>query len=254
MRQTERVVRTVLGIAAGAGLVWFMIPLHWGVANIGNLAGICFCLAVLGACLFYRGIRRACARSRAARYAARTLAVLFGAAVLWAAVMTGFMVSAAAAQPPEGAAVVVLGSKVAGSSPSADLWARILAAGDYLKAHPSAVCIASGGKGGGENLTEGSVIRSCLVSLGIDPQRILTEEESASTKENFANSLRIADREHLSRSLAVVTDEYHEFRACSIARSLGAQPCAVPARTPWYIFSACWAREVLALTNYFVFG
>lgn len=254
MRQTERVVRTVLGIAAGAGLVWFMIPLHWGVANIGNLAGICFCLAVLGACLFYRGIRRACARSRAARYAARTLAVLFGAAVLWAAAMTGFMISAAAAQPPESATVVVLGSKVAGSAPSADLWARILAAGDYLKAHPSAVCIASGGKGRGEDLTEASVIRSRLISLGVDPQRILAEEGSVSTKENFANSLRIADREHLSHSLAVVTDEYHEFRACSIARALGAQPYAVPAHTPWYIFSACWAREVLALTNYFVFG
>ena len=84
------------------------------------------------------------------------------------------------------------------------------------------------------------------------PSRILTEETSRSTKENLANSLKIINRSGLDRRLAVVTDDYHEFRACSIARKTGVQAYAVPSKTPWFILSSCWAREVLALTKYLI--
>lgn len=254
MRRGEKIPRAVFGCAAAAGLVWFLIPLHWGVMNVGSLAGAGFCIAVLCTCLLFPALRSACKKSRAVRRAASAMFALFCLALIWSAAMTVCMLSVGEAEPPGDAVVVVLGSKVAGSSPSADLWARIGAASDYLKTHPKAVCLASGGRGPGENLTEASVIRSQLIAMGADPQRILTEESSSSTKENFVNSLRIINEKQLGRSLAVVTDEYHEFRACSIARSLGARPYAVPAHTPWYIFSACWAREVLALTKYLIFG
>ncbi len=260
MRRSGKLLRAAFGCMASAGLVWFLIPLHWGAGSVGSLAGGVLCAALFFACLFWPKIRSACERSRPFRRAAAAACVLFCAAVLWSAAMTFCMLSAAAARPPpepgwrEDAVVVVLGSKVSGSSPSADLWARIGAAADYLKMHPKAVCIASGGRGRGENLTEASAIRSGLAASGVDPRRILTEEASTSTKENFENSLRIVEERGLGRSLAVVTDGYHEFRACSIARSLGAQPYAVPAKTPWYILSACWSREVLALTKYLLFG
>ena len=132
MRHREKLLRAVFGCAAAAGLVWFLIPLHWRVANAGSLAGVVFCAAVLCACLLFPKLRSACAQSRAVRRAVLAVAALFCAALLWAAAMTGCMLSAAAARPPEDAVVVVLGSKVSGSSPSADLRARIVAASEYL--------------------------------------------------------------------------------------------------------------------------
>lgn len=250
MKKGARSLQAAIFLIFAAGLVWFLIPIHWGVLNIGNSLGIAVCVVLAAASLFFGKIRAMSRESKIFRRIAVTAAVVFGAGAVWSAAMTVCMVSAAAVSPPESATVVVLGSMVNGTSPSADLWARIEAASAYLKAHPGAKCVASGGQGERENVTEASVIQKCLTADGIDPSRVLTEDTSKTTKENFQNSLQIIQKNSLSRSLAVVTDEYHEFRACSIARSLGAKPYAVPAKTPWYIFSSCWAREVLALTKY----
>lgn len=93
-----------------------------------------------------------------------------------------------------------------------------------------------------------------LVHRGIQEDRIFLEETSTSTKENLQYSLEILRKEGLSERLVLVTDEYHQFRAQQIAASLGLQSSAVCARTPWYIFPACWVRELLALTQWFILG
>lgn len=250
LEKFRRAALWTLGVLAGAGLVWFLIPIHWNVLNIGNVSGIIVCAAVLLCVLFSGRIGAACRKSRAVRRAAAAVLVLFCAGLAWAAVLTGLMISGAAASPPATATVLVLGSKVSGDVPSADLRVRILTASAYLKAHPKAVCIACGGRGRGENRTEAEVIREGLEDLGIDPSRVYPENRSASTRENIGNALKMIDQNGLNRTLAVVTDEYHEYRACSIARRLGVPALAVPARTPWYILSACWARELLALSAY----
>lgn len=96
-------------------------------------------------------------------------------------------------------------------------------------------------------------MKEYLVKQGIDALRITTEEQSTNTQENLANSLTIIDKAGMSRQLAIVTDEYHQFRAGKIAERLGAVPYSVCATTPWYIFSACYMRELLALTKFLIF-
>lgn len=243
-------LRWTVFAAGAAGLVWFLIPTGWNILNIGNGLGIIVCLVLTAGSLLWNKIRGACRRSRAFRVVFRCAAALLCAAALWSAGMTACMLSAAAAKPPAGATVVVLGSMVNGTAPSADLQARIDAAAAYLNAHPDATCVASGGRGRGESISEAEAIRRALVSEGIGAGRILPEDRSRTTRENLENSLRIIGEKGLNRRLALVTDDYHEFRACSMARSLGAKPYAVPARTPWYILSSCWSREVLALAKY----
>lgn len=218
--------------------------------NIGNLFGIAVCLVILVCVLFSGRIQAACGKYRAVRKMKTAVLVLFCAGLLWAAVLTGLMVSGATSAPPETATVLVLGSKVSGDVPSADLRVRIEAAADYLNRTPGAVCIACGGQGPGENRTEAEVIREELVSRGIDSSRIFMEKHSTSTRENINNALSVIDQSGFSRELAIVTDEYHEYRARSIARECGVSAWAVPANTPWYIFSACWARELLALSAF----
>lgn len=250
MKKYERVFRVAVFLIAAAGFIWFLIPLLWQVVNIGNGGGLAVCLLLLIGSLFFGKIRAACQNSKALRRVFLTVGILFCLGALWSLAMTCCMFSETAAKPPEDATAVVLGSLVDGTEPSADLRGRIDCAAVYLKEHPSAKCIASGGRGHREAVTEASAIKKALVSSGIDPQRILLEESSVNTKENLRRSLAIMKQNGISAPLAIITDDYHEFRACSIARSLGVNAYAVPARTPWFIFSSCWSREVLALTKY----
>ncbi|WP_411677322.1 YdcF family protein [Caproicibacter sp.] len=250
MGKFRRAALWVLGILSALGLVWFIGPIHWNVLNIGNISGIAVCLLILACVLLSGRINALCGKNRAVKKLKTAVLVLFCAGLLWAAVLTGLMVSGATSAPPETATVLVLGSKVSGNVPSADLRERIEAAANYLNAHPAAVCVACGGQGRGENRTEAEVIRQGLVSRGVDASRVFLEDRSTSTQENISNAQKIIGQNALNRGLAIVTDEYHEYRACSIARGLGASAWAVPAHTPWYIFSACWARELLALSAY----
>lgn len=239
-----------LGILSALGLLWFLGPIHWNVWNIGNAFGVSVCGAVLLCVLISGKIRQARLKSRVFRRISSAALVLFCVGLAWAMFLTGLMIYGAASAPPETATVLVLGSKVSGSVPSADLRVRIETAAEYLKKNPRAVCVACGGQGRGENRAEADVIRDELIARGIGETRILTEDRSTSTEENIGNALAIIKEKGLDRGLAVVTDEYHEYRACSIARGFGVSAWAVPAKTPWYIFSACWARELLALSAY----
>ena len=249
----QRIVRFPAALLAAAGLVWFCIPIHWNVLNIGNVFGIAVCAVILLVCLFYPFIRKRCAVSKGWRVVWRIALVCFCAGILWAGVLTGLMISGTKSVPPESATVVVLGSKVSGRVPSADLMERIRTAGTYLSAHPDAKCIVSGGRGAGELVTEAAVMKEYLIKMGIDSSRILTEDRSVSTQENLENSLALIDRQGMNRDLAIVTDEYHEYRAGRIAENLGAKPYPICAHTPWYIFSACYGRELLALTEFLLF-
>jgi uncharacterized SAM-binding protein YcdF (DUF218 family) len=246
--------RILIAAASAAGFLWLLAPAAYGVMNIGSRAGMAVCAVLFFGAVFFDRIRDAAKRSRAFRTAFLTAAVILCAGALWTAAMTCCMLSCScAAETPEGTTVIVLGSEVRGDTPSLDLQIRINTAQAYLEAHPDAKCIASGGKGSNENLSEAEAIRNTLAEAGIDPARILPEDASRTTQENLENSLRTARENGLPARFAIVTDDYHEFRACSTARALGAEAYPVPAATPGIILSACWAREVLALAKYFLF-
>lgn len=250
MKKAEYIFRAAVFLVCAGGLVWFLIPLLWNVLNIGNACGLCVCAALMAGSLFFGKIREACLRSRVWRGVFLAADILLCAGAAWTIAMTCCMFSAAASTPPENSTVVVLGSLVSGTKPSADLQSRIDTAAVYLKEHPGTVCVASGGQGPREGITEAEAIKKTLVSAGVEPARVLLEDQSRSTRENLRNSLAVIKKAGGSQKLAIVTDDYHEFRACSIARSLGLEAYAVPARTPWFILSSCWAREVLALAKY----
>lgn len=237
------------------GTVCFLIPMRANVYNIGGILGFVFSLCLLGGSCFLPKIaeRFSPTVKRRARLAfGLCMALLF----LWAGALSGCMVYGALNSPAADTeyTVVILGSKVNGTSPSADLWQRILAAEEYLKAHPQAKAVASGGKGEGEDISEAEAIRNALVDRGIEESRIYLEDRSSNTQENLSFSMEIIRENGLSQKVALVTDEYHQFRAGRIAASLGVESAAVCARTPWYIFPACWARELLALSKFCIFG
>jgi len=251
------IVKILILILVLAGLIWFVTPISHNVLNIGNIMGIAVCVLVFVCTAFSGVIKKISKNSKPVRIFCRTVSVLFGIGILWAAVLTGCMIYGANAFGtrsviPKDATVIVLGSKVSGKLPSADLMARINAAGVYLKSNAQAKCIVSGGQGAGELVTEASVMKTYLVKQGIDASHILIEDKSTTTEENLKNSLKMIQKNSLSSHVAIVTDEYHEFRAGRIAKNVGMTSYAVCAQTPWYILSACYGRELLALTKFVI--
>lgn len=143
----------------------------------------------------------------------------------------------------DGKYVIILGAQVRGETPTLVLGARIRAAADYLNEHPQAIAVASGGKGGGENISEAEAIRRGLIRLGIDRERILLEDRSTSTVENLRFSAEVIQRyeqekagteeeiplcgtfmdpiRFVPKSVILVTNDFHVFRAVKLAKNLG---------------------------------
>lgn len=234
-------------------LIWFLIPIGAGILNIGNGLGIAICSFLLLWGFTYAAFKRRAAshgREKGFQTANRVLAALFSVGFLWAGALTVWMVLATQTRPPIHSTVIVLGSQVRGTEPSLDLWARIDAAEKFLNEVPEAMCIASGGQGPGELVSEASVIREKLIERGISPERIILEDKSRNTRQNIQFSKALL-KEHGrgGTTVAIVTDEYHQLRAALLAKQEGLTPCAVPARTPWFILPAFYMRELLALTQ-----
>lgn len=77
-----------------------------------------------------------------------------------------------------------------GERVSLTLKLRLDAALEYLEHSPNTAVIVSGGKGDGENISEAEAMKRYLVSHGVDEGRIITEDKSTSTWENFKFSKR----------------------------------------------------------------
>ena len=70
---------------------------------------------------------------------------------------------------------IVLGAGVKGTEPSEILQDRIDQAYAYLTKNPDVICIATGGKGNDENISEAQCIYDHLTAMGIDGNRIWME-------------------------------------------------------------------------------
>lgn len=153
--------------------------------------------------------------------------------------------------------LIVLGAGVSGSEPSVSLTERLKAALTYLEEHPDTVCIVSGCQGDGEDITEAECMRRWLADKGITPERIVKEEQARNTYENMAYSFEIiASRgDGGTARIAVLTSEYHLYRAKLIARNMGTEVSGVAAKTANPFLRANYTmREALALWKYLIFG
>lgn len=158
---------------------------------------------------------------------------------------------------PQSDYLIVLGAGVNGSAPSLSMVNRLEAALDYLEAYPDAVAIVSGGQGAGEDVTEASAMHDWLVAHGMPESRIVQEDQSTSTRENLENSFAIIRSRggDPAGGVAVVSSEYHLYRAKQMARALGAKPLGVAAETTLPTMRANYfIREAFAAAYMQVFG
>jgi uncharacterized SAM-binding protein YcdF (DUF218 family) len=183
------------------------------------------------------------------------MGTIVGALLILFLAVSGCMIHACTKQPSENATLLVLGAAIRGDQPSKLLRGRLETAYAYLIEHPDAVCIVSGGQREDEVCTEASVMKRYLVEKGIDPARIYEESASTSTFENVKFSREIIEEHGLSPSIAVVTQEFHQFRAQQFVERAGFNDVgAVVAHSPWHLLGSYWIRDFAGVCHMILLG
>ena len=153
-------------------------------------------------------------------------------------------------------ALIVLGAAVHGDRVTWVLSNRLDTAADWLDAHPDALCVVSGGQGGGETVTEASAMQKYLIEQkGVVPSRILVEDRAESTKENFEFSKALIEQTlGKDAKIAFVTTDFHVFRARRVALKTGIDAEGIAAPDVWYIRINNFLRECVGITVYALRG
>lgn len=178
---------------------------------------------------------------------------------LLVAAVTGGVIASAFPGAPDAPCeyVIVLGAGVNGTSPSLILSERIQRAYEYLSENPDVICIVSGGQGPNEDITEAKCMFDHLTAKGIDPGRIWQEDKSTNTRENIRFSLDVIEKKTGTRptSAAIVSNEFHLFRAGLFAQEQNLEMFGVSARTGWLSLRVNYfLREIVAVWYYILLG
>ena len=250
----NEMIRMVPAAAGAAGIILFLVPVAAaGIVNIGNVTGF-----FVSAALFFYGVFRdrihvfvKAAWSRGG-IPGRAALVFICLAVMCIAVtallLTFLMIGYALRRPAEDADVIVLGCEVKGVMPSRTLAGRINTAVEWLQGHPDVRCVLSGGKGDKEMISEAECMYRYMTARGIEPERLIKEDRSVSTRENLLFSMRLLEEEGgAPREIAIVTSEFHEARAGLVAERLGIRAGSVPAPTTLWLLPTYYVRELYGL-------
>ena len=235
-------------ISAGAIQYFLLIACYSGFKT----SFLWFWPLLSACCIVYSITLTSCSRNHTSELSHRFSFALV--IVFWMILMlfcsVEFRICRAAAQKPSADTeyLIVLGAQVRGDIPSLSLQARIDAAADYLSAHPSVKVLCSGGQGRGENKTEAAAIRDGLVARGINPNRMILEEESTSTRENLLNCLSLLPS--VDCPVAIITNEFHCYRAGLIARRTGYTNSSTLSANQFLLTTPHYfVREFFALTK-----
>lgn len=150
--------------------------------------------------------------------------------------------------------MIILGAGVNGDVVSLTLQERLLKGIEYLNKHPDAKVIVSGGQGFGENISEAEAMEKYLISRGINAKRIIKEDKSTSTNENFRFSKEILlNAKEGGTELMVITSDFHMLRSKMLARRVGFVPYGITCSTPVSVRLNCYVREYFAfIKSYFL--
>lgn len=153
-------------------------------------------------------------------------------------------------------AIIVLGAGIKGDRPTNVLRTRLDEAVEYHGQNPDAVILVSGGQGPQEITSEAAAMAKYLTERGVPREKILLEDRSTSTFENFTFSKEILD-EHFDGDykVAFISNDFHILRARGMARQVGFEAiCHLHSDTPWYNTLPAGLRETLAVAKFWILG
>lgn len=149
--------------------------------------------------------------------------------------------------------VIVLGAQMKENGPSNILKARLDKAIGYLEENPATKVIVSGGQGSDEPVSEAEGMKIYLVQNGIEPDRIIMEDNSVNTKQNLMFSSEYINIEE--ETVGIVTSNFHIYRSVRLARKQGyVHVCGIAAESKLGLLPANMLREFCSIVYYAVTG
>lgn len=150
--------------------------------------------------------------------------------------------------------VVVLGAGLRGDTVSPTLQYRLDKCLLYLKTYPEAKVVVSGGQGPDEYTSEAEAMKRYLVTHSIGENRVILEERSTSTYENFLFSKKIIEKERgINKSrILIITSDFHMFRAKVLASRVGFATNGISAESVNYLKPYYYFREYFVVIKSFL--
>lgn len=250
MRRFEKVCCV---LAALCVLLGALLRFVWTAVRFTGF--LLWCAA--GALAVYALLRHWSRTRRWALWCRRMFLVLLAAGLLLFTALEAWVISWSRTDwdtPVE--AVVVLGAGVNGRTPSLSLLVRLEAALDYVRDKPGVPIIVTGAQGPGEDVSEARCMADWLIARGVEPARVVLEEQAADTMENvrFSKALLAELGVPAGGHVAVVSSDYH---LCRAAWMWGGGMVPVAAHMPARYFPLTanyYVREAFGLAAAIVFG
>ena len=254
MRSSEKIQCVIAAVLALAGAVLLTVR-AWGMRFSG------FLLVGLAAVLVLELLLGHWAKaSKPGRWCRRIFQTALTLVLVPLICIESYVINVGSSDPSALPAdgVVVLGAGVNGTQPSLSLYTRLTAALDYLEENPDVPVVLTGGLGYGEEITEARCMYDWLTARGVDPARLIMEEQAGNTAENFAFSKELLEEQGIDPAenlVAVVTNDFHIARSRLIAARQGyGHAFGVPAKLPWrHLEVNYYLRESFAMVKTWIF-
>ncbi|MBR3816215.1 MAG: YdcF family protein [Clostridia bacterium] len=142
--------------------------------------------------------------------------------------------------------LLILGCRVRGEQAEETLTMRIERAADFLKENKNTVAVACGGIVHKDQYkSEAQVICDELVKRGVEKERIVIEDKSKTTAQNFINAKKLLNLD--GKKVAFLSSEFHLMRASMIAKICNLECETVAAPSPKRLLLKNYLREFWAI-------
>jgi uncharacterized SAM-binding protein YcdF (DUF218 family) len=238
----------LIGFIDFALLYWFGV-----VMNFGNvLPGIVGVILIVTGFLQLRGINILAIKCG---YLKKIIRGVLGLVIVSFIVIEGLIVASIHTDTKANVDyVIILGAGLKGEQMTITFQNRVDKGLNFLQRNPDLKVIVSGGKGYAERISEAEAMKRYLVKNGISEDRIIMEDRSTNTAENFKFSRElISSEEHRGKpGILIVTSEFHMLRAKMLASRNGFVPYGLPSETWLGVLPNCFIREYLAVIKSFI--
>ncbi|MEA4944428.1 MAG: YdcF family protein [Propionicimonas sp.] len=237
-RGAVRLLALFAGLFLAADTVWMALTtnLNLGIVLAGAVAVACLVYAVVGKL----------SKLWSVNLIGLVLVGTIAGMVSWLA-NTGLHDTATGQED----ALIVLGAAVHGREVSPALGRRLDVAVDFHARNPEAFIVVTGGQGPQEDVPEAVAGRDYLLARGVADDRILVEDRSTSTEENFRfGQAVLAPYWRPELKVAFVTNEFHVWRAQQLAWQAGLNATHLHADTLWYAQPPSYLRESVAVVQF----
>lgn len=226
--------------------ITYTFPLIWAKINIGNVFGI-----LLGVMFILTGITldeiiKLCENAviKALFLAALTIFIIF---LILFFITLSKIIRHCSSNATNEKVIIILGCRVKGDKPTRALVSRCKAGYEHLIKNKDSIAILSGGQGADEAISEAQCMKNVLTSMGIDESRLIIEDKSTSTQENFEFSKRKIQSLGYSEKVAIATNEYHLYRATLIAKQCGLHAARLSGKSIRFLRIPAFTREVFGV-------